>query len=83
MKWLGRVSQNEYFQSRIFGDFLRIMIGYFMSMMLTDTHLVVSSLIKNATTFYDVHHRNLINNECKITPLGKKNHGHRITSRSA
>ena len=37
MKCLGRVSQNEYFQSRVFGDFLRIMIGYFMSIMLMDT----------------------------------------------
>jgi hypothetical protein len=34
---LGRVSQNEYFQSRVLGDFLLIMVGYFMSMMLKET----------------------------------------------
>lgn len=37
MKWLGGVSQNEYFQSRVFGDFLRIMIGYFMSIIRVGT----------------------------------------------
>jgi len=37
MKWLGRVSQNEYFQSRVFGDFLGIIVGYFMSIILKNT----------------------------------------------
>jgi hypothetical protein len=30
MKLLGKVSQNEHFPSRVFGDFLRIIIGYFI-----------------------------------------------------
>jgi hypothetical protein len=28
MKWLGRVSQNEYFQSRVFGDYDWVIYDY-------------------------------------------------------